>query len=213
MKNIANIILLVIAMAGLVLLFGSQKNRTVPFHNNRIISKKPVVASRLPGKLSAKESLAKNFIRKNGYCEDFCFLVDMSLPSGHNRFFVLDLHKDSISNEGLVSHGGCNHYWLEGRKYGNERGCGCSSLGKYRIGYPYLGIFGPAFKLYGLDSSNSNAFQRFIVLHAHDCVPEKEVKTDICQSNGCPMVSPSFLKKISPLIKSSKKPVLLWIFD
>ena len=213
MKNIANNIFPVIAMAGLVLLFVAQKNRTTSYHDVPLILKKHFPVSRVPEKLRSREMVAKNFIHKNGYCEDYCFLIDMSLPSGRNRFFVLDLHSDSIRFAGLVSHGCCNQYWLYGRKYGNKPGCGCTSLGKYRIGYSYSGIFGPAFKLYGLDSSNSKAFERCVVLHSHDCVPDTEVNTDICQSNGCPMVSPVFLKKISPLIKSSKKPILLWIFD
>jgi len=92
-------------------------------------------------------------------------------------------------------------------------GCGCTSLGKYRIGNSYYGKFGLAFKLYGLDKTNSNAFNRFIVLHAHDCMPDTEVADEVCQSNGCPMVSPHFLKKLEPIIKSAKRPVLLWIFE
>src|SRR5262245_29960802 len=62
-----------------------------------------------------------------------CFLIDMSLSSGQNRFFVYDLKKDTLQNSALVTHGRCNQYWLEGRKYGNTVGCGCTSLGKYKI--------------------------------------------------------------------------------
>ena len=76
-----------------------------------------------------------------------CFLLDMSLPSGQNRFFVYDLKKDTLQNSGLVTHGRCNQYWLEGRKYGNTVGCGCTSLGKYKIGYSYNGRFGLAYQV------------------------------------------------------------------
>ncbi|MEI9913326.1 MAG: murein L,D-transpeptidase catalytic domain-containing protein [Bacteroidota bacterium] len=103
--------------------------------------------------------------------------------------------------------------WLIGRRYGNTVGGGCTSLGKYRIGYSYNGKFGLAFKLYGLDKTNDNAFARFVVLHAHDCVPETEVTDDICQSDGCPTVAPGFLQQLKPVIDHSKKPVLLWIFE
>jgi len=125
-------------------------------------------------KLKAKE--AKSFIFRKNYNADICFLVDMSLHSGQNRFFVYDLKKDTINNSGLVTHGRCNQYWLQGRKYGNTVGCGCTSLGKYKIGYSYNGRFGLAYKLYGLDSTNNKAFERFVVLHSHECVPETEVK-------------------------------------
>lgn len=164
-------------------------------------------------KLQTKASLAKQFIKQKNFNADFCFLIDMSLPSNRKRFFIYDLKKDTILNSGLVTHGNCNQYWLTGRNYGNGVGCGCTSLGKYKIGNVYYGRFGLAFKLYGLETTNSNAFARAVVLHSHSCVPENEVDSDICQSNGCPTVSPNFLKQLEPMIKGSKKAVLLWIFE
>lgn len=173
----------------------------------------PSPADKTFEKLRSKADLAKEFVVKNGYNENIAFLIDMSLPSGQNRFFIYDLKKDSLRNKGLVTHGRCNLDWLEGRKYGNEVGCGCTSLGKYKIGYSYNGRFGLAFKLYGLEKTNSNAFARFVVLHGHDCVPDSEISDDICQSDGCPTVAPGYLQTLKPIIKESKKPVLLWIFE
>lgn len=164
-------------------------------------------------KLKKKSVDAIDFTRKNGYNESICFLIDMTLPSGQDRFFVYNLAKDTIQSSGLVTHGRCNEMWLEGRKYSNVPGCGCSSLGKYKIGYSYNGTFGLAFKLYGLDKTNDNAFIRYVVLHAHECVPESKVQDEICQSDGCPTVSPNFLQELKPIIKGSSKPILLWIFE
>jgi L,D-transpeptidase catalytic domain len=164
-------------------------------------------------KMQAKAAEAKTFTQQKDYNENICFLVDMSLPSNQNRFFIYDLKKDSLQNEGLVTHGRCNQNWLEGRKYGNAVGCGCTSLGKYKIGNPYNGRFGLAFKLYGLDKTNDKAFDRFVVLHGHSCVPETEVTDEICQSDGCPTVAPGFLQQLKSIINASKKPVLLWIYE
>lgn len=164
-------------------------------------------------KLQARAIEAKAFAQKNKFNTSFCFLIDMSLPSGQKRFFIYDLQKDSIQNAGLVTHGRCNQEWLEGRKYSNTIGCGCTSLGRYKIGQAYKGRFGLAFKLYGLDKTNDNAFKRFVVLHSHECVPEMDVSTEICQSDGCPTVSPGFLQQLETPIKRSGKPVLLWIFN
>ena len=164
-------------------------------------------------KLRSKAENAAAFIKQNNYNNNICFLIDMSLSSGQNRFFVYDLKRDSLQNSGLVTHGRCNENWLEGRKYGNTVGCGCTSIGKYKIGYSYNGKFGPAFKLYGLDKTNDKAFARFVVLHAHDCVPETEVADNICQSDGCPTVAPGFLQQLKPIIDQSTKPLLLWIFE
>ena len=164
-------------------------------------------------KLSLKAKEARSFIAKSEFNGTLCFLIDMSVPSNKPRFFVYDLKKDTIIRLGLVTHCRCNQDWLEGRQYSNQVGGGCTSLGKYRVGYSYSGRFGLAFKLYGLDKTNSNAFKRFVVLHSHECVPENEAVNEICQSDGCPTVSPGFLLELKPMIKNSEKPVLLWIYE
>src|SRR6187397_1468920 len=154
-------------------------------------------------KLKRKSTEAISFIKKNGYNESVCFFIDMTLVSGQKRFFVYDIVKDTIQISGLVPHGRCNETWLEGRKYSNEPGCGCTSLGKYKIANSYYGRFGLAYKLHGLDKTNSNAFKRFVVLHSHECVPETEIKDDICQSDGCPTVAPGYLQQLKPIIDKS----------
>jgi hypothetical protein len=163
--------------------------------------------------LYTKAVAANQFVKRNNYNQRICFLVDMKIRSGAERFFIYDLKNDSVLQSGVVTHGRCNERWLSGRKYGNEPGCGCTSLGKYKIGNAYRGRFGLAYKLHGLDSTNNNAFKRFVVLHAHDCVPDDEVWSDICQSDGCPTVSPGFLQELKAIINESKKPILLWIYE
>lgn len=163
--------------------------------------------------LKIKAGSAKLFAEKNKYNKEVCFLIDMKIHSGSNRFFIYDLKNNAVLQTGVVTHGRCNQNWLIGRKYGNEPGCGCTSLGRYKIGNAYIGRFGLAYKLHGLDSTNNNAFKRFVVLHAHDCVPDEEVLTDICQSDGCPTVSPGFLQELKAIINKSKQPILLWIYE
>lgn len=89
----------------------------------------------------------------------------------------------------------------------------CTSLGNYKIGKPYYGRFGLAYTLYGMDSTNNNALERHVVLHAYECVPETEVAYEICQSDGCPMVSRGFLKKLQKIIDTSKDPILLSVYE
>lgn len=149
------------------------------------------------------------FAAANNYNTNICFLMDMRIEPGKNRFFVYDLQKDSVLDAGLVTHGRCN-----GQRYSNGVGSHCTSLGKYKIGKPYHGQFGLAYKLYGLDSTNSNAFKRYVVLHSHECVPNAEVHPfPICTSEGCPTVSPAFLTRLAGIIDKSPKPVVLYIYD
>lgn len=215
MRKIAITILLLIVFSLITFawLSFSKKGKRVFVNRERKISVVHKVTSAEFLKLQSKAVTAKTFAKQNHFDTSICFLIDMSLPANRKRFFVYDLSGDTILNSGLVAHGNCNQYWLEGRKNGNEIGCGCTSLGKYKIGSSYYGRFGLAFKLYGLDKTNSNAFKRCVVLHAHDCMPDHEVAEEVCQSNGCPMVSPRFLKQLEPIIKNKRRSLLLWIFD
>jgi hypothetical protein len=166
--------------------------------------------------LRLRQKLAgqRAWMTRQGFNSSFCFLVDMRLPSGKNRFFVYDLQRDSVLLSGLVAHGSGGRNFSAEPVFSNVVGSGCSSLGRYRVGYAYAGQFGPAYKLYGLDTSNSRAFARNVVLHSYKGVPERETDPQaICNSLGCPMVAPGFLNSLRPLIEGAKKPICLWIFD
>jgi L,D-transpeptidase catalytic domain len=140
--------------------------------------------------------------------------MDMQISSGKNRFFVYDMDNNSVAAAGLVAHGDGSDNGSGKLSFSNTPNSHCTSLGKYRIGSSYNGTFGLAYKLYGLDKSNSKAFDRFVVLHAHSCVPDAEVApARICLSQGCPTVSPVFLRKLRSFIDGSEQPILLWIYD
>ena len=155
-----------------------------------------------------------NYAIQNELSTEYCFLVDMSLPSGRNRFFIYDLKKNTIINSGLVSHGSCNETFLARPRFSNATSSGCSSLGKYKVGEFYKGKYGKSFRLYGLDDCNSNAYKRAVVIHGYDCVPDKEIYPRVlCNSFGCVMVSYNFFDKISRMISKTDKPIVLWIYQ
>jgi hypothetical protein len=185
------------------------------------------IATALPARRAAASTVAADgarlkvktvaiacFARLKGYSTRVAFLVDMRMHCGRKRFFIYDLQADTVLASGLVAHGSCNMGWLTEASFGNEPGCGCTSTGRYKVGYPYQGRFGTAFKLYGLDSSNNNAFRRFVVLHAYDCIPDVEIyPRNICNSLGCPMVSYRFLETAARYIRNEKRPVLMWVYN
>lgn len=149
----------------------------------------------------------------NGYSTRFCFLVDMSLPSGRNRFFVYDLEKKSVVSAALVAHGCCNKSFMAHPVFSNALDCGCTSLGKYKVGEFFHGTYGRSFRLYGMDNSNSNAFKRGVVIHGHDCVPDGEIYPRVlCNSFGCVMVSNNFFDKLAGIIRKTDKPIILWVY-
>jgi hypothetical protein len=155
----------------------------------------------------------KAYLSEKSYNKEFCFLVDMKIPSGRNRFFVYSLSGDSIITSGLTTHGSGSQTETAALSFSNKEGSNATSLGKYKIGEKYSGKFGTAYKLFGLDKTNSNAYVRAVVLHSHPYVPAQEVYPQlICLSWGCPTVSPSYLKVLEKYIDNSSKPIMLWIY-
>ncbi len=167
-------------------------------------------------RLKLQAASVRQYATANNFNTEYCFLVDMSLPSGKNRFFVYNIKKDIIENASLVAHGfGSTVKNSEDALiFSNNNYSFKTSLGRYKIGHSYNGAYGLAFKLYGLDSTNNKAYERAIVLHADVHIPESETYPNkIFQSAGCPTVSPGFLPVLSNYIKTSKKPVLMWIYN
>src|SRR3954469_8734482 len=164
--------------------------------------------------LDCRAEAIRVYAQKKAYSTGYCFLIDMRKPSGLNRFFVYDLNQNVVVFSGLVSHGSCDEYFLKQARFSNTPGCGCTSIGIYKVGYAYRGQYGKAYKLYGLENSNSNAFTRGIVLHGYRAIPNEECYPKaIYNSSGCPIVSIEFLKKLSTILDRSNKSVLLWIYN
>jgi len=170
--------------------------------------------------ISAEERLLdrvkniKEFISTNPkYNTEFAFFIDMRIMSGKNRFIVYDLKNGKIADQGLVAHGLGTNNRIEGElKFSNENSSFCTSLGKYYIGQNYNGQYGKAYKLFGLDATNNNAFARNIVLHKYNDVPYEEQDRPICLSLGCPMVNEMYYSRIEKLIDNSKNKIILDIY-
>jgi hypothetical protein len=175
---------------------------------NRLISNTEVMS-----RLKEKASLAKDFVDENGFDVSYCFMIDMRLPSGKNRFFVYNLLKDSLEAAGLVTHGKGSQSESGDLVFSNTPNSNCTSLGKYKIGNAYNGNFGLSYKLVGLDKTNSRALDRAVVLHSYLGVPATEVyPASICVSEGCPAVSAPFFTQLKVYMDESQEPILLWIY-
>ncbi len=164
--------------------------------------------------LSARIQEALLFSRQHGLNSQIAVLVDFGLHSGRYRCFVVKLPEGRVVEQGLIAHGsGKNGLEAGERQYSNLPDSYLSSLGIYKTGGSYMGSFGLAYKLHGLEASNSKAYERFIVLHGFPCVTDSEEGGILCQSLGCPAVSPAFMKILHKIIGHSSLPVLLWIYD
>jgi len=168
----------------------------------------------------AKAQEAFNSCKANGFSTNFCILIDMSIHSGKDRLFVHQFRNDSTLSSGLCSHGCCDKEWGEDESksdptFSNVSESHCSSVGKYKVGargYSNWGI-NVNYTLHGLDTTNSNALSRLIVLHSWDMVSAEEIFPEGTPEGwGCPAVSNEQMKYLDALLKKSTEPVLLWIY-
>lgn len=169
-------------------------------------------------KAKAKEAL--QFCKTKDFNTSFCILIDMSLHSGVKRLMIWDFERDTITNSFLVAHGCGNSPWNEDKSkespvFSNTDDSHCSSLGKYKIGergYSQWGV-NVKYVLHGLESSNSNAQRRAIVFHSWEAISDNEIYPNGTPEGwGCPAISNNSFRMIDPLLRSSDKPVLMWIY-
>lgn len=201
MKKIGIVILGVLAillLSNFYLENNSVNSKILENDTNRIINK-------------AKE--IKAFLKNNPkYNKDVFFLLDMRIPSNKYRFFVYDTKKNKITDSGLVAHGSGSATATGELQFSNTDGSLMTSLGKYYIGDSYNGTFGKAYRMYGLDATNSNAYVRNIVLHSHKRMPYNEQISPIILSWGCPMLNEKFYLRIQEILDQSDKNILLYIY-
>lgn len=164
-------------------------------------------------RLKEKAKHVSDFIKNKKYNQKIAFLIDFSKPIGKFRFFIYNLETNKVLDRGIVIHGQGSE--VEGKnelQFSNIENSLQSSLGKCEIGKSYYGQFGKAYKLKGLDKTNSNVEKRYIVLHSFSCIPDQETDKKICLSWGCPTLSLAFFDKVATYIDNSKYPIILYSF-
>lgn len=186
--------------------------------------------SRTPDTLRIKAKELRLYCKKNGYSTDIAILVDYSVHSGCTRFFVWDFNRDKTVLESICAQG-CGKGKNEGKNvFSNENGSLCSSLGHYKIGKEKTMNSPkgrPAFILYGLDKTNSNAYKRGILLHPVYLPPtviypfkipvakfELFGKTIIRPySEGCVTIPFDKYHKVAKILRGTEKPVIMWVYN
>jgi hypothetical protein len=130
---------------------------------------------------------------------DIVGVADFAQPSRVPRLHLVDLSGGRVDSL-LVAHGRGSDPehtgWLH--SFSNQPGSAATSQGDYITGDYYAGHHGRSMRLQGLDSSNNNAEERAIVVHAAwyvgpDVVREHGV---LGRSEGCFAVSQSDLPKV-----------------
>ena len=130
---------------------------------------------------------------------DLMAVVDFSQPSRLQRFHLFETATGRVSSH-LVAHGRGSDPghtgWLE--RFSNENGSNASCAGAFRTDDYYVGAHGRSLRLTGLDTSNSNAQARGIVVHGAWYVSPEMARTHgvLGRSEGCFAFSTDSLKEV-----------------
>jgi len=130
---------------------------------------------------------------------DIVGVADFSLPSRTPRLHLVDLAGGAVETL-LVAHGRGSDPgrtgWLS--RFSNAPGSDCTSEGAFLTADEYVGAHGRSLRLAGLDTSNSNAQARAIVIHAAWYVGPDIVRSQgmLGRSEGCFAVSEADLTRV-----------------
>lgn len=160
----------------------------------------------------------KKYAKNNNYNNDIAFMIDYSLHSGQNRYFIVDLKNDSIIKKALVCHGSCSNEDKNAigipENFSNVSNSLCSTLGMAVVSERAYSSWGDNYKFWldGLETNNKNMRKRIVVLHAWEGVPDEEIyPKPLAMSWGCPTVSIEFLEFLDEILKNNNR-VLLYSF-
>jgi hypothetical protein len=131
----------------------------------------------------------------------YVVVVDMSQHSGTRRFFLFDLASGNVKRH-LVAHGEGSDPNNDGyaTQFSNLDSSHMTSLGAYITDATYTGGNGYSMRLRGQESTNSNAYSRYVVVHPADYVNESKGRAG--RSWGCPALDPGVSRGVIDKIKN-----------
>ena len=134
--------------------------------------------------------------------QQYLTIIDMSVSANKSRFFVIDVENQKVVHKSRVAHGR-NSGGEFATQFSNKIGSYQSSLGFFKTAELYQGKHGLSLRLDGLESANSNARARAIVIHAADYVSESFINMNgrLGRSLGCPSLPEKGYHQIIQKIK------------
>lgn len=119
---------------------------------------------------------------------DIVGIADFGLRSSEPRFHFVNLERGTVDSY-LVTHGSGSDPEHDGwlNWFSNVPESLCTSRGAYLTYGWYTGQFGTSIRLDGLDTDNSNALDRAIVMHRADYAEQAHIDRwgRLGRSNGC----------------------------
>ncbi len=141
----------------------------------------------------------------------YAVVVNFGQPSTEKRLYVIELATGEVWKT-YTAHGRGSGRGKWAYKFSNTEGSFQSSLGLYMIGGTYNGHYKKTLRMYGLESSNDQAYLRDIVMHPAEYAEEASIfavdrrtgepRMRLGLSLGCPAVSKKFAKTFFPALEN-----------
>ena len=152
------------------------------------------------------------FCRKEGYNTNVALFVDLSRHSGRCRFVAWNMKRNAPIFTCPVSHGSGaqrSHVRSVYANTSNEDGSHLSSLGRALVAERYEGRYGVAYRLDGLDATNSNLRPRCVVLHGWEHTTSFPIwPFATVGSFGCPVLSRKMMCRVDKLLQNEDRVVI-----
>lgn len=164
--------------------------------------------------LEKRAAVAFEFARKRNMSTHYALFVDYGVPSGTPRLYVWDFDKKCIVARTYVMHGPGKGSTAKHPVFSNDVGSNCSTLGRFLVTREHGRRNKTGYRLKGLDIDNRNAYRRALMIHRSTyldgLVWKKYIPLNAKSCQGCVTVTSRGMDYIGKLVKSEKKPILLW---
>ncbi len=166
----------------------------------------------LRSRVEARAVALRSYCEQEGYNTHLALFVDLSRHSGRCRFMAWDFEQNRPILSSPVSHGSGSqrsHRRSAYARLSNEDGSHLSSVGRALVAERYEGSYGIAYRLDGLESTNSNLRSRCVVLHGWSYTTSLPIfPIPTVGSFGCPVLSKSVMARVDELLRNQSRVIL-----
>ena len=166
----------------------------------------------LRSRVEARAVALRSYCEQEGYNTHLALFVDLSRHSGRCRFMAWDFEQNRPILSSPVSHGSGSqrsHCRSAYARLSNEDGSHLSSVGRALVAERYEGSYGIAYRLDGLESTNSNLRSRCVVLHGWGYTTSLPIfPIPTVGSFGCPVLSKRVMARVDELLRNQSRVIL-----
>ena len=166
----------------------------------------------LRSRVAKRAEALREFCCKEGYNTDVVLFVDASRHSGRRRFVAWSFERNApmfVCPVSLGSGAKESHVRSAYAEFSNNEGSHLSSLGRALVAERYEGRYGVAYRLDGLDESNSNLRPRCVVLHGWEHTTSYPIwPRAMVGSHGCPVLSRAMMQSLDEILQSRQRIVI-----